>query len=169
MGKSTLAARVGDLWDLPYTELDSLHHGENWSVRPTFEADVRALAASAEWITEWQYLGKGQGPVLGERADTLIWLDFPRRIARWRLLRRTLRRRLRREQLWNGNTEPPLHVFFTNPEESILRFEMKTHSKWRQQLPALLQAYPQLQVIRLASPREVRRWLTGPACNLPAD
>ena len=166
VGKTTLAGRLGRLWDLPHTELDALHHGPEWTVRPTFEQDVARLAATERWITEWQYHSKGQGPVLGYRADTLIWLDFPRWIALGRLVRRTLRRRLRRERLWNGNIEPPLHVFFTDPEESILRFEMLTHDKWRERMPQLLREYPHLQVIRLASPREARHWLAGPANQL---
>lgn len=165
VGKSTLAARLGRLWRLPYTELDALHHGPNWSVRPSFESDVAALAAQERWITEWQYHSKGQGPVLGQRADTVVWLDFPRWRARLRLVRRTVRRRLGKVELWHGNIEPPLHVFFTDPQESILRFEMQTHGKWRERMPQLMRDYPHLQVIRLGSPRQVRRWLAGPAAR----
>ncbi|MEN3263973.1 MAG: hypothetical protein V7646_867 [Pseudonocardia sp.] len=51
---------------------------------------------------------------------TIVWLDFPR----WRmcdqLVRRTVRRRLHRVELWNGNIEPPLWTVFTD-REHILR------------------------------------------------
>ncbi|WP_346276153.1 hypothetical protein [Pseudonocardia sp.] len=47
-------------------------------------------------------------------------MDFPR----WRmcdqLVRRTVRRRLHRVELWNGNIEPPLWTVFTD-REHILR------------------------------------------------
>jgi hypothetical protein len=57
-------------------------------------------------VTEWQYsLVRG---ILAERADLLIWLDLTRGVVMWQVVRRTLRRRLRREVLWNGNIEPPL-------------------------------------------------------------
>src|SRR5918995_3432102 len=78
VGKSTLAARLGELWGLPYTDLDGLFHGAGWTKRPTFEQDVHALAADARWVTEWGYWTSGMGPVLGDRAQLLIWLDLPR-------------------------------------------------------------------------------------------
>ena len=44
-GKSTLARRISAALDLPYVEMDALHHGPGWTVQPTFEADVDALVA----------------------------------------------------------------------------------------------------------------------------
>lgn len=162
-GKTTLARRLSTLWNLPYTELDSLYHGPGWTVRPTFESDVRAIAESERWISEWGYWGSGIGPILGARAQLLVWLDLPRRIALPRLVRRTVWRSIRRQELWSGNVEPPLWTFFTRPDENILRWEMKTHATWRERMPALLEEYPRLEVVRLGHPREVAAWLAGPA------
>ena len=162
-GKSTLAARLGALWMLPYTELDGLFHGPGWTVRATFEQDLRALAAQDRWVTEWGYWGAGVAPVLGDRAQLLVWLDLPRRVALPRLVRRTVRRRIHREVLWNGNVEPPLRTFFTAPEDNIIRWEMKTHGKWRHRMPEVERDYPALQVVRLRHPHDVEAWLRGPA------
>jgi adenylate kinase family enzyme len=163
VGKSTMAARLGRLWDLPYTELDGLFHGPGWTVRPTFEDDVRALAAGDRWVTEWGYWSSGMGPVLGDRADLVVWLDLPRRIALSRLVRRTVDRRIRRQVLWNGNVEPALHTFFTRPDDNIIRWEMKTHDVWRARMASVEERYPQLRVVHLRHPREVAAWLRGPA------
>ena len=34
VGKSTLARRISDALDLPYTEIDGLYHGAGWIPRP---------------------------------------------------------------------------------------------------------------------------------------
>lgn len=159
VGKSTLASKLSREWDLPYTELDSLYHGEHWTERPTFAEDVLKLAGSDVWITEWQYWAHGQREVLGDRADLAIFLDFPRRISLPRLIRRTVQRRIHREVLWNGNVEPPLHVFFTKPEDSILRWEQKTRGQWHKRLPKIVGDFPNLAIVRLKHPREVAYWL----------
>jgi len=125
-GKTTLATRIGDLLQLPHVEIDALFHGPGWVPRPAFEADVRQFTARPAWVTEWQY-----GPVrplLAERADLLVWLDFPRSTVLRQVVRRTLRRRLLRERLWNGNVEPPLRTFFTDPEH-IVRWAWNTHGR----------------------------------------
>ena len=45
------------------------------------------------------------GPVW-QRADTVVWLDLPRRIVMRQVVSRTFRRSILREELWNGNREP---------------------------------------------------------------
>ena len=49
-GKTTFAQRLGAILGIPHTEMDSLHWGENWTPRPSFEADVDELAAQDSWI-----------------------------------------------------------------------------------------------------------------------
>jgi len=151
------------LWDTPYTELDSLFHGENWTKLPSFEADAEALAAGDRWITEWGYWSSGVKQLLAGRAQLLVWLDLPRRVALPRLIRRTVRRRVLREELWNGNVEPPLHTFFTRPDDNIIRWEMKTHDKWRERMPSVIEEFPHLEVVRVGTARELEAWLSGPA------
>src|SRR6478735_2522756 len=54
-GKTTLACRIGAAIGAWHTEIDSLHHGPGWTVRPEFAADVAALAAGQRWVTEYHY------------------------------------------------------------------------------------------------------------------
>ncbi|WP_309504434.1 MULTISPECIES: AAA family ATPase [Nocardioides] len=155
-GKSTLAARIGALLDLPYTEMDSLYHGPGWVPRPSFEADVDALVAGERWVTEWQY--SHARPLLAERADLFVWLDLPYPLVLARVVRRTVRRRLRREELWNGNQEGPLHTFFTDPEH-IVRWSWQTRHQYRERVPAVAADRPDLPIVRLRSRRQLERWL----------
>ena len=95
---------------------------------------------------------------LAERADLLVWLDLPYPLVLGRVVRRTLRRRLRREELWNGNREPPLHTFFTDPEH-VVRWSISTRNLNRERIPALAADHPHLVVVRLRRRRDVDRWL----------
>ena len=154
-GKTTLATALAADLDLPHTEIDSLFHGPGWTPRPEFLDDVRALAAQEEWITEWMF-GEAQ-PLLLPRCDLMVWLDTPRPVAMWRVTRRTLRRRLRREVLWNGNVEGPLRKIFTDPEH-IIRWAWSSHPRAAERVDQVLQDRPELPVVRLRGPEEVRRW-----------
>ncbi len=140
-------------------EVDALFHGPGWVPRPSFEADVRELAASARWVTEWQYAAVRA--LLADRADLLVWLDLPRALVLRQVLRRTVVRRLRRTQLWNGNVEPPLRTLLTDPEH-IVRWAWTTHAASAARVEALHRERPGLVVVRLRSRREVERWCGGP-------
>lgn len=157
-GKSTLARALADRWGVPHHELDALHHGPGWVPRPEFAADVAAFAATDEWVAEWQY--GSVRPLLLARATLVVWLDLPRSRVFGQLLRRTIRRRLRRTVLWNGNVEPPLWTAFTD-REHILRFAVGAYPRHRRRMLALLDAGHGPPVVRLRSRREVRAWLAA--------
>ena len=159
-GKTTLASRIADVIGVAHVEVDALYHGPNWVPRESFLDDVRSMVARDSWATEWQYAAAR--PLMTERADLVVWLDLPF----WtttlpRLVRRTLRRRLKREVLWNGNVEPPLHTFFTDPDH-IVRWAIFTRFKYRAKVSALEATSPRVAVVRLRSQQQVEQWLAGP-------
>lgn len=157
VGKSTLAAELADRLALPYTELDAMFHGPGWVPRPEFEAEVAELAGRESWVTEWQYTGARE--VLAARAELLVWLDLPFwTVTLPRVVRRTLRRRLGRQRLWNGNVEPPLHTIFTDPEH-IVRWAWSTRKVYGDRVAALQRRRPELPVVRLRSVAAAQRWL----------
>ncbi|WP_110208042.1 AAA family ATPase [Nocardioides daejeonensis] len=155
-GKTTLARRIATRLELPHTEIDALYHGPGWTPRPTFLDDVLALVAAPAWVTEWQYASAR--PLLAEAADLMVWLDPPFRQTMARITRRTLRRRLRREELWNGNVEPPLWTVFTD-RDHVWRWSIRTRREYDELVPAAAAANPALVVVRLRSQAEVERWL----------
>ncbi|WP_307842840.1 hypothetical protein [Salinibacterium sp. NK8237] len=162
-GKTTLALRISDIIAIPHTEIDALFHGPQWTPRPEFLDDVRALVATDAWVTEWQY--DSARPLLAEHADLLVWLDLPfLRVTLPRVIRRTLRRAIRREQLWNGNIEAPLRTFFTD-REHVVKWAISTRKKYHTEIPALVQKHPELVIVRLRSTRQVERWLKGALSN----
>lgn len=160
-GKTTLVKALARRFGLRRIELDALHHGPQWTPRPEFTADVTRLTAGPNWVTEWQYNQVRQ--LLLDRADTLVWLDHSRPLVMRRVVVRTLRRWARREELWNGNREPPLRTVFTDPEH-IIRWAWHGHARTAQRLSDLLAGEhgTRLTVVRLRGQRQVDAWLSGP-------
>lgn len=155
-GKSTLCSRIAGQHGVRYVELDSLYWGPQWTPRPSFPAEVAAFAQEPGWVTEFQY-NEVRRQLLA-KADTLVWLDHSFATVMGRLVGRTVRRRARRVELWNGNQEPSLWSVFTDPEH-ILRWGWKTYGRNRARVRELVD---QVVVVRLSGQGQVERWLTGP-------
>ncbi|RXZ50417.1 AAA family ATPase [Agromyces fucosus] len=155
-GKSTLARRIAAAAGVPYTEIDALFHGEDWTPRPSFVADVDAFTSEPGWVTEWQYDSARE--LLADRAQLMIFLDYSRSRVMRQVVARTVRRRVRREELWNGNVEPPLTTIFSDPEH-IIRWAWSTHSSRGELVAEAALRRPHLEVVRLRHPREAEAWL----------
>ena len=153
-GKTTLAARIGSLLDIEHVEIDSLFHGPNWTPRPTFERDVDEFLARPSWVTEWQYVRDR----LADRAELFLWLDLPRRTVMRQVMIRTLRRRLGRRELWNGNIEPPLHRILFD-RDHIVRWAWNTYRSTTERVQQLSVRRPELTIVRFRSHRDVDAWI----------
>lgn len=138
-GKSTLTRDLASALGVAHLELDDLKHQPNWEQRPNDE--MRALVQSwidehpDGWVIDGNYRTIVQDLLWGE-ADTVVWLDLPRRVVMSRVVRRTLRRVLTREELWNGNREPWTNLYALDPEKSILRWAWTNHAKYRERYTA---------------------------------
>jgi adenylate kinase family enzyme len=158
-GKSFLARRLAERLGCPYYELDAFNHRPNWTEAPLeeFRALVAEAAAGERWVIDGNY-SKARDLVLA-RADTVVWLDYPLPVILGRLTRRTLRRCLRREELWHGNREHlATHLFTRN---SLFLWVLQTYRRRRRQFQEL-SADPRnahIQFIRLGSPRQAEAWL----------
>lgn len=164
-GKTSVAARLERALEVPHVEIDALFHGPGWTPRQSFIGEVEAFSAQPTWVTEWQY--SSARALLAERADLLVWLDLPRARVLRQVVARTVRRRLRRQTLWNGNVEPPLWTIFTNPEH-IVRWAWTMHASSVQRIATLTAQRPDLTIVRLRSWREVELWLDGPVRDAAA-
>ncbi|MGH4031435.1 adenylate kinase [Actinomycetota bacterium Odt1-20B] len=104
-GKSTLARAVGERLGLPYHEMDALYFtGPGWAVNDRLAETVSRLTAEDRWVMD--SLGAPEvRDLMWERADTVVWLDYPRRVIMPRVLRRSLRRTATRARVFGGNRE----------------------------------------------------------------
>ncbi len=87
-GKSTLARRLHAITGLPLFHLDQLYWRPGWRITPKDEWErlMAVLAARDEWIMDGGY--RNSFHIRMPRADTIVWLDLPRRIAFPRVLKR---------------------------------------------------------------------------------
>ncbi|WP_197510331.1 hypothetical protein [Tessaracoccus coleopterorum] len=110
-------------------------------------------------MTEFQY--RLARPMIAERMELLVWLDLPYWRTNFpRVVARTVRRRILREEMWNGNLEGPLWRVLTD-REHIVRWSVAHRNSQRGSLPGLA-ASKGWTVVRLRSQAEVERWLRGP-------
>ena len=163
-GKTTLASRLAPVLGLTYHHLDGLYLGPDLRMSPTFVSDIEGVVAGDEWLFD------SQGPpasseappeitdLLWSRADTLIWLDYPRHVVLRRAIKRSVRRVITREELWHGRRETPL--WWLRPDHPIRRAWRLTQVR-HDQLTARTQdpLWAHLTVIQLQSPRETVTWL----------
>lgn len=153
-GKTTMAQQLSRALGVEHHEIDALFHGPGWQPRESFVAEVVAFVAQDAWVTEWQYAAVRER--LLERADALVWLDLPRRVVMRQVITRTMRRRLLREELWNGNREGPLREVFTDPEH-IVRWSWGGCARYPEKVRDAAERRPELPIIRVRSRSERRR------------
>ena len=158
-GKSWLAERLAARHGLRLIELDALFWGRDWQPAPIelFRHRVERETTDDGWIVVGNY---GQvRDIVWPNADTLVWFDLPFPLVMWRLLWRTIRRALTREELWGtGNRETLRNAFLSR--HSILLWAIKTHRKNRARF-AIECAFlgKDKTIVRLTSRREVERFL----------
>jgi len=152
-----------------HVEIDALFHGPGWNPRETFVAEVDEFSAAPSWVTEWQY--SAVRARLAERADLVVWLDLSRATVMRRVVQRTVRRRLRRQELWNGNIEPALRTAFSD-RDHIVRWAWSTYHTSAQRIADLQEQRPDLIIVRLRDRHGVQQWINGPlrrAATLPTS
>jgi adenylate kinase family enzyme len=152
-GKSTLARRLGERLGLPVIHLDRFYWNAGWVETPKDEwkRKVEGLCAGDAWVMDGNYSGTLE--VRLAACDTVVFLDLPRALCLWRVLKRAVvyRRRPRPDMApgCRENFHPEfLHWVWTYPQRS------------RPDVLAMLERVAaDKRVIRLCSSEEVERFL----------
>jgi adenylate kinase family enzyme len=155
-GKTTMGHELAERMDVPFVELDALVHGPNWieTSDEVLAARLAPVLASGAWVIDGTYRRKLGDRVL-EAADVVVWLDLPIRVWLPRLVRRTARRLIGREQIWNGNRESLRGAVWGR--DSLFGYALRSHFARRREWPAELRAFP---VVRLRTTAGVQAFLT---------
>ena len=154
-GKTTVGRSLAAILGAPFVELDAIHWQAGWRELDADELRRRVapLVARDAWVIDGSYRGK-LGDLVLEAADTVVWLDLPRRVWLPRLVVRTLRRVVLREVLWNGNRESLWNALVGF--DSLFRYALANERPRRHRYPRELARY---RVARLRSPAEVEAFL----------
>jgi adenylate kinase family enzyme len=128
---------------------------------------VAAIAAGEGWVIDGNY--SAVRPLVWERADTVVWLDPPRRTVMRRIIWRTIRRVAGRAELWNGNMERWRNLFTWDEQESVISWAWHRYPVYRQRYAAAARdpRYAHLRFDRIATRADARRLLNSASAAMP--
>jgi len=166
-GKTTLARALAARLGLAHVELDSFYHQADWSHPSTeaFRTSVEKALTDAEashggWTLCGDY--ESQLEKLRElRSDTIVWVDLAKPLVMARLARRTVRRALTREELWNGNREPLTNFYRWDPEANVVRWSWTHFDERRLRFQSHIAdgSWDHLRVVHLKTTRDAENFL----------
>lgn len=155
-GKSVFSRRLGERTGLPVVHMDRLQWRPGWveASRAELEAQLRQVLVWPRWIIDGNY--SGTMPLRFERADTVVFLDPPPRVYRWRVVKRWLQGKV-------GRPRPDMTEGC--PERLDWEFLVYVWRFHRDARPRIFERLGQLPagvaLVTLRTPHEVRAYLDG--------
>ena len=155
-GKSTLARQLAPQLGLPLVHLDRFYWSPGW-IEPTqaeWRRIVEGLVAEPAWVMDGNY--SATFDLRLPRADTVIWLDYPRTRCLWRVAMRVIK--------GYGSNRPDLPDGC--PEQVDLKFYRFVWDFPNRSRPRIVEGLKtvgsHLRVIQLTNNREVAAFLRAP-------
>ncbi len=148
---------------VPHVELDAIYHQPGWTELPEedFRSRVDLATAPDRWVVDGNYSTVRE--LVWTKADTVVWFDLPLPVVLSRTIRRTLRRVVTRQELWNGNREPFSNLWSLDPEKSIIAWTATRHGTYRRRYVAAERdpRWSGLHFVRVRSQGEADAFLAG--------
>ena len=153
-GKSTFSRELGRVTGIPVIHLDREYWRPGWEETPKDEwkARVADMLEGERWIMDGNFGGTREMRM--QAADTIIFLDLPRRVCLYRILKRTLK--------YYGRSRPDMAEGC--PERLDLEFVMWVWNykhRSRKRLLAELEGLEEKSVIILRNQRQVSDFLAN--------
>ena len=152
-GKSTLARQIAAQTGHPLIHLDYENWQPGWIALPKeeFISKQKEWVSGARWLIDGNY--KGSMEIRFSAADLVLFLDLPRRVCVWRVLKR---RGTQRPDMKPGMEEPRL---FSKDFAGFLRFVLFYSINNRPRVLALHEKYPEVKFLQLRTRKAVRELL----------
>lgn len=151
-GKSTLSKKLAEKWKLPLVHLDALFWNAGWVPTPKqeFRKIIQAKLAEDEWIIDGNF--DSTLAFRAKYADLIIFLDFPKVLCTYRVLKRAWK--------YRGTTRPDMAPGCT--EKIDIEF-----AKWVWRFPRdarpgivnILKDIKDADICILRNPKEVKSFL----------
>jgi adenylate kinase family enzyme len=158
-GKTTLATRIAAKLNVPVHYLDLHHWLPGWIYRDSASARdiVRGLVDEPAWVMDGNFAETFD--LRMPRADTLVWLDYPRLTCLRRIFTRTLK--------GYGKPSPDLPEGCPeNFDVQVYRFAWRFPAESRPQILAGIKAHgAHLNVVRLTNDRDVAAFADAQGLN----
>lgn len=153
-GKSTFARDLGERSGIDVIHLDREYWRPNWDAMPAdeWQGTVAEMLKRDRWIMDGNFGGTREMRM--RAADTIIFLDLPRRVCLYRIFKRTIK--------YYGRSRPDM------TEGCDERFDLE-FVRWiwnypktsRQRLFKELEKFPEKHVVILRSTNEVNEFLAS--------
>lgn len=127
--KTTRAAGLADRLGASHIELDSIRHQPGWQPLPDDEFRDRVATAltATSWVVDGNY--SIVWDLVWGQAEAVVILAYPRPMVMRRIVTRSVRRVVTREELWNQNRERWTNLLSWDPEKSVIRWSWTTYHK----------------------------------------
>jgi adenylate kinase family enzyme len=158
-GKSTVAKRLGQLLDIEVKHLDRFYWRAGWveASREDWLKTVTELISGDSWIIDGNYGGTLELRL--ERCDTIVFLDLPRLLCLWRIVKRRL-------LYWNRSRPDMAEGCREQLNLEFVKWVWNYSSTTRPKIVNLLREHSQSkQVVWLRSDAEVERFLASQSRN----
>lgn len=153
-GKSTFSTELGRVTGLPVIHLDREYWRSGWEETPKDEwnARVAELLAGESWIMDGNFGGTREMRM--EAADTIIFLDLPRRVCLYRILKRTLK--------YYGKSRPDMTEGCNERLDlEFIGWVWNYNNRSRKRLLAELDSIGDQRVIILKNQRQISEYLSA--------
>lgn len=165
-GKSTFARRIAGKLNVPYVEIDALYWKPNWteSTDEEFFPKLGEAVSADHWVLDGNY--DRTRPIKWKRVQAVIYLDFPFYVVLYRIIRRSLVRGLKREELWAGNRESVWKHLFTR--DSMILWTISSFHRIRERYAKAfaMPEYSHITFVRLRSRKETEDFITHGLADL---
>lgn len=151
-GKSTLAVSLAQKTNLPLVHLDKIKFIGNWQERSKEDFDEILLSElkKPRWIIDGNY--NRTIPLRMQYCDTVIFLDFPRLVCIWGVIKRVIK--------YHGKTRPDMGG--NCPERfdlDFMKFVWQFRNKHRKRYLEMLSGVSDKNIIILKNRRQVKKLL----------
>lgn len=151
-GKSTFSRRLGEVTGIPVIHLDQLYWRPNWEKTPApeWEATVAELVNGETWIMDGNFGGTRE--IRMRAADTIIFLDIPRRVCLYRVIKRAI--------TYHGNNRPDMAAGCNERIDlEFLLWVWNYPRRGRKRLMAETQKFSDKEIVILSSSAEIDLFL----------
>lgn len=154
-GKSTLAIQLGEILNIPVLHLDKLYWQAGW-IEPSsddWERRVEELLKAESWVMDGNFGGTMEMRLAA--CDTAIFMDFPRMICLYRVIKRRLKyRNTNRPDMTEGCNE--------KIDLEFLDWVWNYRKIKKPKVEKILQKFEsEKTIIRLKSPKEVEEFISS--------
>ncbi len=160
-GKTTFSKELSTALGIPYAQLHELFWNPNWveSTEEEFLPKVASAVGDDTWVLDGNF--SRTTDIKWQRADTVVWLDCSFLTTFTQLFGRTIKRAVKKNELWpnTGNRESFRKSFFH--KSSILMWFFKNYGRNKKRYEEAMQSseFSHLNFVRLTNRKKAREFI----------